>query len=72
MVARDNPKGQDAYYLKNFDTYVDLLKISNEAINVNNRILIIVFGLKNVMISRKTNRNIPKKHRGNQKEDAIG
>ncbi|MCW2256989.1 TPR repeat protein [Providencia alcalifaciens] len=30
QLAKDNPRGQYAYYLKNFDTYVDIVKISNE------------------------------------------
>nr|WP_282564275.1 MULTISPECIES: sel1 repeat family protein [Providencia] len=74
MVARDNPKGQDAYYLKNFDTYVDLLKISNEGDKCkqqdpNNRIWVKECNDK----VEKQIETYLKKHRGNQKEkDAIG
>ncbi|MEQ4654484.1 sel1 repeat family protein [Providencia rettgeri] len=74
MAARDNPKGQDAYYLKNFDTYVDLLKISNEGDkckqqNPNNRIWVKECNDK----VEKQIETYLKKYRGNQKEeDAIG
>ena len=72
MVARDNPKGQDAYYLKNFDTYVDLLKISNEGDkckqqNPNNRTWVNECNDK----VEKQIKAYQKKYRDNQK-NAIG
>ncbi|HEC8347333.1 TPA: sel1 repeat family protein [Providencia rettgeri] len=72
MVARDNPKGQDAYYLKNFDTYVDLLKISNEGDkckqqNPNNRTWV---NECNDKVEKQIKAYL-KKYRDNQK-NAIG
>ena len=73
-VAEDNPRGQDAYYLKNFDTFVDLLKISNEGDKCrqqhsNNREWIIKCSDE---VERKTEEYL-KKYRGTQKEiDANG
>ncbi|HCH7937175.1 MULTISPECIES: sel1 repeat family protein [Providencia] len=73
-VAEDNPRGQDAYYLKNFDTFVDLLKISDEGDKCkqqdpNNREWIIKCSNE---VERKTQEYL-KKYRGTQKEiDANG
>lgn len=73
-VAEDNPRGQDAYYLKNFDTLVDLLKITNEGDKCrqqhpNNREWIIKCSDD---VERKTEEYL-KKYRGTQKEiDADG
>ncbi|EKT54201.1 hypothetical protein OO7_13758 [Providencia sneebia DSM 19967] len=73
-VAEDNPRGKAAYYLKNFDTFVDLIKISNDGDRCyeqapNNRDWI-----KKCIdeVERKTE-EYQKKHQGTQKEtDANG